>query len=416
MWLVDLTRAHGGTERTVVDRIETLDGYPGDGAVELLALTSQLAAISHVKQTVRSIDRTRTDEEGILRECMQVIYATLRQATPDSNVTLRTYRPKLMAAASAMALGDPRLIVERMPTHEQAGTEWPKNYIPLEEALRHLTRAVGSATTEVNQTSLRHELELVSSRWAKQSEPAAQTPGLVSMLVSEGIKRQLIREETVPDRPGRPNFVLGPEAAKLKGTPGPAPSPTGSGATFEPLKLSTMYIDSLRGANMGPFQEVRWDVYDAVESRLGEGLSARELLRAAVADVKEEKNTLLSRRKPFPWSRVRVFMVRLTSRAGVLLHDQDVVWHSLEDSGMVVNGLVPNWRLVLDAELFKELLLAGLEINQFSADELAGALYNKRDDEQLDRAMDLMKFVVTAGIACEDPDKQGNFILREGLV
>ncbi len=413
MWLVDLTRAFSGSERTVVDRVETLDGYPGDASVTLLALTGQVGALGNVRQTVRSIDRVSTDEDGILRECMHIVNENLQQAGPDDAVILRTFRPKLMNAALALALADSRLIVERMPTHEQAGTEWPRNFIPLEEALRHLTQAVGAAAVEVNQTSLRQELERVSPRWAKKSEPAAQTPGLISMLVSEGIKRQLIREETVPDRPGRPNFVPGPQAGTFRPPSFPAPHAAGVGAADTTITLSTKYIESLRSASMGPFQEVRWDIYDAVEAHLHEELSARELLRVAVAEVRAEKDALLSRRKPFPWSRVRVFLVRLASRAGVFLHDKDVVWHSLNDSGIAVNGLVPEWRLVLDAELFKELLRAGLEINQFSVDELAGALYNKRDDVQLDRAMDLMNYVVRAGVACEDPDKQGNFVLKE---
>lgn len=412
MWLVDLTRAYSGSERSVIERIEALDGYPDDGSVTLLALSNQVAVLGTTRQTVHRINRTPTDETGILRDCMQMVNECLQQAGPNGTVNLRTFRPQLMNAASALALGDSRLTVERMPTHDQISGTWPKNYIRLEEALNHLTQAIGSATVAVNQTSLRQELERISPRWAKKSEPGAQTPGLISLLVNEGIKRQLIREETVPDRPGRPNFVLGQAAAPPSE---PATSAAENGATRVTDTLSTKYIEALRGAGMGPFQEVRWDVYDALEAHLGDGLSARDLLRTAVADVRGEKDVLLSRRKPFPWSRVRVFLVQLSNRAGAFLHNQEVVRHSLHDSEITVNGLVSDWRFVLDAELFKELLRAGLEVSQFSVDELAGALYNKREDAQLDRAIDLMNYVVRAGIACEDPERQGRLVLQENL-
>ncbi|TDB74988.1 hypothetical protein E1264_40420 [Actinomadura sp. KC216] len=169
----------------------------------------------------------------------------------------------------------------------------------------------------------------------------------------------------------------------------------------------------LRQNNMGPFQELRQDIYRELERLVGEkSRTADQLIRDAVHAVRDRTQDAPSKSgKRFPWSRIRAFLTRLTRQVPVFLSGDEPVTVSLGNNGTVVDALADDWWRMLDGELICYVLGKGVAITQYDYEELAGALYNSRSTASYDKVQEVIEYLARAGRITEAPDDVMRIVL-----
>jgi hypothetical protein len=217
----------------------------------------------------------------------------------------------------------------------------------------------------------------------------------------------------VPNFPGdnNPNITLTDKAISL-GTPGVYTGERGSSLRKD-RSASDQYIDILRHASLGPFQEVRWAIYDEIERILAsDPVTFSTLIRSSVSAVREASAAKLVRNdKPFPWAKARTFIETLASRVAVFTHNGSPIQYSWSRIDLPIDGAVKNWRLILDGELVCYLLSRGATISFNEIPALAGALYNSRSEEVQERATAVISHILTAGRVATFPSDQTRLCL-----
>jgi hypothetical protein len=175
-------------------------------------------------------------------------------------------------------------------------------------------------------------------------------------------------------------------------------------------RKSDQYIDALRENKLGPFQEVRPQVYKQIQDIVNsQRRTASDVIRDSVAAVRENAELHTSAgnvKKPFPWDRVRSFVSVLTRRVPVFLHEQCAFPYTWDNADLEVDGLRAEWTLALDGELVCFLLESGLTIDgDDDISDLAGALYNSRRDEAYDQATEVIKYLKRSERISISPEK-----------
>ncbi|WP_405993162.1 hypothetical protein [Streptomyces sp. NBC_00986] len=414
-YIADLTKCHPGTEGPVLEGLLQARPQQSDDTLEVLLLSSQ------EEPKAPGIDFTSL-EAGGGSEDSQVSAHVLRAITEfrqaETAVAVASFRPAVKKVAEAIeaAFGDVEYIYLNQfspPSGNGSAVEsysWDDDFMPRDEAVDALVRALNRAKIPVRMTQLRKSLQAHDARFQKAAGSFSSRPRFLSVLISLAEERGLVahRESLLGD--GN-NFIeltergLAYVAEKESGT-SYAQSVPPSAAIAEGESRSDQFITTLRKASLGPFQEVRWAVYEEIDKLAQAGeCSAAFLIRDAVSYVRDHKaSELVKTNKPFPWARVRTFISNLASMAPVFISRGELVQNLLLQGDRQVDELSPKWKLVLDGELLCFLLAQGIEITTDDIPALAGALYNSRRDEAYDRTLEMIGCLVqsnritTAGI------------------
>lgn len=284
---------------------------------------------------------------------------------------------------------------------------WPEAYYPLKGALKKLELAIQRNGGTVRMTNLRPALTILDQKFKKNviHPTPLDAPGCMGILVQEAVVRGIVRTEGHASNP----FISltanagTTQAAQVDSIP--------HGSVVESISFereSDRYVHLLRKANLGPFQQVRWAIYDALEESLANQGAATvgSLLDCAVKKVRSDvesarvdgKQYLVRMNVNLPWSQVRSFLGLLCTRAPVLQTAQGEVRADWSNLGEVVTGLVDSWRQVLDAQLVVYLIDSGCSINQYTEVELSGAIYNSR--LKLENVQLLLQYLLASQV-CE---------------
>lgn len=290
------------------------------------------------------------------------------------------------------------------PSASQRAYRWPEQYVPLETAMSVMEQAIASRTVQTRLTNLRPAMTLIDPRFKKN--PSAPTPldvqGMFGLLVTEAERRgRIIRSGP----PNNPVLTLIGHAPTVTGSTAPLPVEEAAAG-----RQSDRFIQVLRSARLGPFQQVRRAIYAKVAERIeqlgDETVTVRALLDGAVDAVRSEVEEsqrvggeyLVKGTQRLPWSQVRTFIGTLFILRPVLIGSSGPVsadWVGLREA---VTGIEDGWMNALDSLLVKELMQSGCVIDVHSDPDLGGALFNSRTN--LLPVEDLLGYMITTN-QCE---------------
>ncbi|TMQ96856.1 hypothetical protein ETD83_20755 [Actinomadura soli] len=419
--LIDLTRAHAGTEGAILEAFNAAYEGPPPTKVEYIVVPGQARP-------------ERTDGH---------IWTELPGTVDDASVTAAVHERVGRAHESGVAVsvasfrGSVKSVAEMLdtihggvefihlgtfapPTAGGERLDWDDDWMKREDAVNTLVRAIGAASGQSRMTDLRKHLSARDPRFQKQVGTFTARPKFMSTLVSLAEERGLVAVVPTANGDNNPQIALtaagysrlspaSPVSPAVSAAPAAPVSPNGQ----EPRSLSHQCVDVLRQNNMGPFQELRQDIYRELE-RLVEDKSRTvdQLIRDAVHAVRDKSQDAPSKSgKRFPWSRIRAFLTRLTRQVPVFLSGDKPVTVSLGNNGTVVDGLAGDWWQMLDGELICFVLGKGVAITQYDYEELAGALYNSRSTASYDKVQEVVDYLAGAGRITEAPDDVMRIVL-----
>ncbi|TDD29509.1 hypothetical protein E1287_30795 [Actinomadura sp. KC06] len=422
--LIDLTRAHAGTEGAILEAFNAAHDGPPPTAVEYIAVPGQARPDG-------------TDGH---------IWTELPGTVDDAAVTAAVHERVGKAHESGVEIsvasfrGSVKSVVEMLdtihggvefihlgtfapPTTGGERLDWDDAWMKREDAVNTLVHAIGASSGQSRMTDLRKHLSARDPRFRKQAGTFTARPKFMSTLVSLAEERGLVA--VVPTGTGDNNPQIALTAAGYSRLAPASPvSPSDASASsaplapvpaagHEPRSLSHLCVDVLRQNNMGPFQELRQDIYRELERLVEEkSRTADQLIRDAVHAVRDKSQDAPSKSgKKFPWSRIRAFLTRLTRQLPVFLSGGTPVAVSLGNNGTVVDGLADDWWQMLDGELICFVLGKGVAITQYDYEELAGALYNSRSTASYDKVQEVVDHLARVGRITEAPDDVMRIVL-----
>ena len=190
--------------------------------------------------------------------------------------------------------------------------EWDSTYIPIDYAVDALLGVLMRAKAPVRMTALRGLLRLQDPRFNKTPGTPSARPRFISELLAQGVKRGLVNLVHATAADNNPVIHLtasgharasqvfkGSLVAQTVSLPQAVGiQPTGPNVPTVHADISRSasdtYIDILRQANLGPFQEVRWAVYDEMDNIIRKGpIAFYSLIRDAVAVVRDTRQAEL---------------------------------------------------------------------------------------------------------------------------
>jgi hypothetical protein len=420
-FLIDLTRAHAGTEGEVLRALHDAHPWTPDTAVECLVLAAQT-----VVEGQYGIVRADVGEASDDAEVAAAVHQRVSQARAEGReVTVASFRGSVKSVAEMLGvmLGGVTFVhlAPFAPATETAaeGMVWDEAWMPREEAVDALVQTIGRSASRMRMTDLRKALAAYNPRFRKRVGTFNSRPKFVSTLVGFAVDRGLVVTAHTTGEDNNPVLELTPAGRARVTVPVlppqalPAVQDAGPAAVDGSRSRSHLFIDVLRKNEMGPFQELRLDIYEELERLVKEGTRPpQQLIRDAVNAVRDRRKGAPSKSgKQFPWTGVRTFMSRLTRRVPVLLHEGRPVTMSLGQDAVAVTELATDWRLTLDGELICFMLERGVQITVDDYDELAGALYNSRRDQFYDLAHEVVAHLARSGRVVESPGDEMTIML-----
>jgi hypothetical protein len=314
---------------------------------------------------------------------------------------------------------DLREVIRKTPAME-ALTTWPTDFMPLEQALKAVRQAIVKQGGSLKQTQLRPALVAVNTAFRKDPgrNAVSDNPKFISLIVREASDNGLIELQGSSADPllklrNPAPLVHVDETAEHEAimTAEPALPAASLSRVTEGNRESDRYLDLLRKHHIGPFQEVRIAIYDAIEAALdgSQPVTIRSLLSDSVQKVRDEIDDgrkdgrlylIKSMDRNMPWGRVRGFITLLMSRAPVLLSGEEALSASWTNLNHDVDGLAEDWRLKLDSQLICFLLEHGCLLGIYSEEDLAGALYNDRS--KTSEVQDCFAYLDQSGLCTVD--------------
>ncbi|MFC5752341.1 hypothetical protein [Actinomadura rugatobispora] len=419
-FLIDLTRAHAGTEGEVLRALHDAHPWNSGTAVECLVLAAQ--AVADGQYGVVRADVGETADDAAVAAA---VHQRVSQARADGReVAVASFRGSVKNVAEMLGvmLGGVTFVhlAPFAPAAEAAaeGMVWDDAWMPRDEAVDALVQAIGRSAARMRMTDLRKALTAYNPRFRKQVGTFNSRPKFVSTLVGFAVDRGLAVTTHTSGEDNNPVLELTPAGrarvtAPVLPSPMPPPGQDAIASADGSRSRSHLFVDVLRKNEMGPFQELRLDIYEELERLVKEGTRPpQQLIRDAVNAVRDQRKGAPSKSgKQFPWTGVRTFMGKLTRRVPVLLHDGRPVTLSLGQDAVAVTELAHGWRLTLDGELICFMLERGVQITVDDYDELAGALYNSRRDEFYDLAHEVVAHLARSGRVVESPDDAMTIVL-----
>jgi hypothetical protein len=403
MLIIDLAGAPRGAERATLERLREVDAkdFVGSGLLFCLpgAIVGNIQSLSGDVLELVEIEPERAADNAMFVRSVLKRVEEARNAR--DAVTVFTYNPALKAVISGLRQSDPEIKLAMFASAPRAEIPWPSTaeWMTIDSAAREVGEAL-RGRGRVRATDLRGLLQSSNSLWKKEPGSPSATPGLIGKVINHAEARGLIRVTRDGGSSGNPwiedagTSILSQRVSPLERT------------------ASSNYVTCLRDHSFGPFMQVRWNVYDEMERRASVSFGAQALVEASVSAVQVEHDDMLSKEKPFPWVRLRLLIVKLLQHSDALLGEGLVIHHDFCDAKSIVTGLADDWRFALDSVLVTHLLENGFEFGFEDSADLAGALYDGRDSERVDRTMDLLSYMVKTEKAVENPEVTGKLVLK----
>ncbi|MBO2462410.1 hypothetical protein [Actinomadura violacea] len=415
-----------GTEGAVLEAFGAAWDGPPPTAVECIVLPAQTRPDGCDEHIWTEVPEA-ADDTAVTK----VVYDRVTEVRGSgAEICVASFRPSVKNVAEVLgAVHQGGVVFVHLATYAPPATaseplEWDDSWMKRDKAVETLVHVIGHSSARVRMTDLRKLLAAYDSRFRKQVGTFTARPKFMSMLVSLAVERKLVA--IAPTVPGdnNPQVELTPagraRVVPLAAVPSPPAQPSGpaaleaaAAAAKEPRSLSDRCIDVLRQNDMGPFQELREDVYAQIERLVGEATrSPDRLIRDAVHAVRDERGDAPSKSgKKFPWTRLRAFITRLERLVPVFLSEGRPVTVSLSTTGALVDALADDWRRRLDGELICFVLRNDVVVTQYDYDELAGALYNSRQSIYYDKVQEVVDYLASTGRITEAPGDEMRIVL-----
>ncbi|MFF4040672.1 hypothetical protein [Streptomyces sp. NPDC001816] len=418
-WVIDLTRAWAGTEGDVLAAVVDQNRL-SPGTFKVICLLRQLPAVQRGAPTTPAADVANvpnfTNAVGVENFVAQQVEQILARG---ETVKILSFHANVKERVLYMNTQYPgRIHFEPLNRYSQGGLpgeplRWDETFMPEEEAVDAVISALADAPSPMHKTSLRPRLAARDPRFDKGYSEFTSKAGFVSVLLSLARKRGFV--EVIGEEPGQLIALTATGRAALPegtatgsrqvggrgGRVGLSRTPSGgSPAHGSRIRKSDQFIDILRHeGNFGPFQEVRTAVYQEMEKQVTEHpgeFSVHDLICKAASVTRDTRSNELLHdpEKPFPWSNVIDFIVRLVNRRAVLISDGNLVRHTWTEMAKEVDALDDDWQLKLDGELVLFLLENGTPVSVHDIGDLAGALYNSHNPESRRRVIEVVRLLL----------------------
>ena len=385
--IADVTRANPGTEDALIRKLGT--HYSSGDAVTVILREDQNSGLTdtYSAKTITPFHYIR-----VVNEINLMLNQVL--ADPDSTVDVVSFHSAVWTLKDSLAEAD-RNRVEFMPwsalSDGQGGSpgqtrQWPTELVSEEDALAVLQAALRragavEAKRAIRKTDLRQALAREDQRFGKDHVFGA-TYGLMTMLTKLASERGCAVVEVQAGDFENPVLWVKDHASDAAQS---VASSESEGRTRSQLFINTLRIE----ADLGPYSNIRWELYKALGDALTrakaktERLSVRSAVSEAIRSVQESQ----SERK-INWRKVAAFLYRLLDRVPVMTDEEGrYVEASIGKLRAPVCGLVDDFEILLDGALILELVRRINDIDLLDIQDLAGALYLRRDDEALDRTI-----------------------------
>ncbi len=456
--IIDVTRANPDTEGSLVQR--AVSAYPSVSRVDItiLRVTHQMSAVTFGQEVVlpsgthyslvanvvfeqlRQMLNVAFDQAVVVFTFHKVVFELNARLTTDQQmrVTFRSFsslwqhttsyagpqglRSASSSAESALQAGStmsgeppsedilPSLATNRPVPQRQPMTtfRWPHELMPIDDAVTFLVAALRevSATAPakaVRQTDVRAILARLDNRFEK-ANPLASFPGFISALLRAAEDRDAIAIDRLDIN--NPRIWLSAEAAG-------ADNRRFLQVARRSHSRSQEFLDSLRRQRLGPFSNIRRQLFDALEMVINDGpVALGELLRKTIDVTRSSIQTQGLEAGRYPWRHVREFLTELLTRRPVLVGlDGSSVAPSFVTLATPIAGIHPDWRSQLDGELTVALVAGGVDIRLADVSALAGALYFERSDHTEAEAATVISKLLEIGRIEESDDDQHRLVL-----
>ncbi|MDR1237756.1 MAG: hypothetical protein LBK28_05905 [Propionibacteriaceae bacterium] len=411
--MIDLTRAHGGTLRSAVTQARILPGYQSDSdAVLYVAADQEPEALALPSAPKTIVLQPTTGQPAAIVDDLKMRLQELIAAQPDRIVDVASFRNEILSHAQSLAGARPHYL----------GT--PRQVEPIVQAdIDALSAALAGAEGSLRPADIGSRVRLVDPGFSTRHKPVkgGGEPGFISRLLQEAERRGMVRMEASFNPP-----LVTP--LPTPGSPAKAPSDAIS------LGLSVQYRQCLDQRNLGPYHQCRLGTYDSIAQAVAQNRERDASQRLTVVNVVDyavdiarhqlsqtlpsdpshviagqsaapvvsdpvpsapQNSTEESQTNRFPWSRFRNFLLRLASVVRPFIDDEgrEIPCGTLEGRNRVPTSLKEDWQLAMDGELVLTLLKSGLEVELHQSDELAGALYNSRQQPEMQKAEEVLWYL-----------------------
>ncbi|MEV5867810.1 MULTISPECIES: hypothetical protein [Streptomyces] len=447
--IIDITRAHKGSERRVVEAVlerhaEELAGHP-----IVLGFESQAFPLGAVTAVVDFRSAGSWQPEAEVNRIIAETLESFRDRGLPAPYRVFSFHHLVINRQGRLGEVDSGTFEVRPLrdyTYSRAAApseEWPEELIPLSDAVvmleRALTRAGATPTKAILKSDIRHMLVAEDPRFRKDAHPAAANSHFISALVDRARAQGIIKTAGYGSKvslwPASADIESVSSAVdrQLAASPSEMPRqvrggqpPTGADRAGAPKERdrSQVFTDAMRRTNFGPFPEVRTDFYrqlmEVSAQITTEPFTARYLCRESAERVKAKAPEGFLRRgrdgvedsyfpkERYAWDKLQTFGMRALARAG-LLHDKDgnlmpELPFALPQA-LITAPLPDDLDVQLDAEVVLEVLKSvELEWASERAD-LAGVLFSAREEQALDRLDQVISHLHGLQKVHYDPDR-----------
>jgi len=398
--IADLTKAHPGSESGLLRSLLST-GY-SQGPVILVCHEGQASGLSTVSpQANVKVLPDSAHYTDVMLAVVDLIDEQVKSTSLADELTILSFHAAVLQLQPRYAkVADLRIRCGTWgnffrnygPPREPQGTAWPADFMPKEEAVQVLCTALARYAAPVQLCDLRTVLVSVDSKFAKESSSAAATPGLLKQLVTYGSYLGRVRVQYRGEDKANPLVSL----VEKQGTESSAVEYK---TTQSAEKLSKRMEAHLRPKKLGPFAQLREELFNNLESAAKAKLTLREVIAKAVTVTREDRGG-----GQYPWRDVQEFLITLMKRRPIALDDSDkVIIPDSTGRGTVVSSLRSNWRREWEGEI-----LVGVieEINDidvaYAAPDFALLLYHTADTRRCTYVDELLSDLVKSGRLFED--------------
>ena len=405
-YIVDLSGAKVGTEVGTVAKVEEFVG-----ALPIVYLASQ------------NQEFNRRDGSGLIRYAMDELadddlhFAVIRREIDAAliavgAVVITSYLARVGNRVRTEYNHEPR--IRYMPLAQLSpSVSWNSSLMTQEEIVNLIVETMAEqGSVEIEQQALRGLLTIKDPRFDKPTGPAEwKVQGFIGMIVGMAADKGY-----VTTRPGvKPPQVflkltkVGIESAKARFARTSAAAPSASvgteagtvqRATSEKGKDAEVQVwwDILSKANLDPRQQIRPDLYSALEKIVIEEPgqhTGTSLIKLAVRHTRDKTDGTL------PWERVQHMFRELCRAEAVMLEGGEPVVPLFGREQPKVDALVPQFAVRLDARFLTMLIELGGEVHEDDTWRIGAAFFNSRAAEP--RAEEVLYFALESGLLTIHP-------------
>lgn len=391
-WIVDITRAAFASELATLERV--LTSAAENDLVHVIYRAEQKCTVDDTRLTWWEVPQDVVREEGAFLDWAKREIDNASQS--GEALTVTSYWSPFETLAQSLNGG--RSVEYRklgaVGSKGDTAKVWDATFMSKQEAADVVVRALGSHNGQVHITEIRAKLAQLDPRFAKEAGGYPARTGFVSTLAGVAAELGYVQPRDKGDQQERNLIVLTSAGRnRYKALAAASEKIQVAQSTVATLELpvsekqkgrSQEFITALRDQRMGPFQQVRLEIIREIGRVAREGQhTAIGVVETAIRSVRNSESAVcLKDYSSLPWPRIRTFMRKLLSLAPVLLSNGEPVTGGWGEAGdRLVNDVAPKYDLTLDGLLVAALVRQGLNVTQDDEPDLAGALYNSREDE-----------------------------------